>query len=342
MQIFDELFSYEERNSTGRPPRKSRFVQNTTWYVNENYMGKIFSYPVISSSNKIPGLYRTKIFGLMKNFFLNRGTHKLFPSAADAIQIKDSGERLRAFFNTDDRRRYSLKVVCDSSRKKFIEITKGEISVRGHLTSLGTINVPKIIAGEQRGNAYILCEEMILGRRFNGRFDRALYKESVLPQLRDTYLAYGVKYVPVRDYLTFDINDEIDRLVDAIAGGEQFQIALRKVTGENAPAAVSLCHGGLRPCNLTVSNGKVYFLDWKLANEGFIITDLLRTAVKYPKLDYIMQDIRQVLMADFMKTGCGFEDLLTIGIALEMHRTPGSAPGLLRLWQRHVLLVSAT
>jgi hypothetical protein len=300
-------------------------------------MGNIFSYPIISSSNKIPGLYRTKIFGLMKNFVFNRNAHQLFPSTADAIQIKHTGERLRAFYVIDNRQCRSVKVVCDSSRKSFIEITKREISVREHLASLGTINVPKIIAGEQRDSAYILCEEMIQGRRFNARIDRALYRGSMLSQLRDTYLAHGVRYVPIQSYLLPEVSNRVEELVDTVPNSNRFHEVLRNVIEKNSQAAISLCHGGLGPCNLVVTNDKVYFLDWKYANEGLVITDLLRTAVKYPKLDYIIQNIREMLMADFMSNGCSFNDLLTIGIALEIFRTPGGLLRLLRLWQRHAL-----
>jgi hypothetical protein len=341
MRIFDELFSLEKRNNNGLLIKHSRFIKKSAWYVNEHYMKILFTYPLIPSSNKIPGLYRTKIFGLMKNFVLNQQTHEMLPSAADAIQIKLSGERLRAFFSIGKTQRHTVKVVCDSNRNKFIEITKNEISIRQMLASFKTINVPKIIATEQSASAFILFEEMIPGRRFNARIDKTLYRENMLPQLRDTYLAYGVKYVPVGDVISLEMHGKIELLVSTMPNSKQFRTALWKIIEKNSAAAVSICHGGLRPCNIAIADDKVYFLDWKFSNEGFIITDLLRTAVKYPKLDYIIQNIRETLTTNFTNTGCNFEDLLTVGIALEMLRVPGNSPGLLQLWQRNVTMGSA-
>ena len=273
----------------------------------------------------------------MKNLLMGRKAHEFFPSTADVIQIKRTGERLRAFYATNQNHRYTLKIVRDSDRHKFIEAAKREVAAREQLAALNTINIPKVLGTEQRKNAFLLFEEMVLGRRFNARAHRTLYRTELLPQLRDTYQAYGVRYAPIQTFLPPDKSQKVLNLLAERADGERFVKALQNVIERNGLVAVSLCHGGLLACNLVVASGTVIFLDWKWANEGMILLDLLQMATKYERLPYMIENIREIVTSNFMDNSCRFEEMLTAGIALETLRTPRSVAKLMRIWQRHAL-----
>ena len=305
-------------------------------------MREIFSYPIPFSKYKttkykIPGLYRAAAVGLIKNYVIRRNEHELFPSAADVIMNRPNGARLRAFYITNHNHRYTLKIVCDDDRHKFIGALKREVALREKLASLKTINIPRVLGAEQRKHAFLLSEEMIFGRSFDARADRKLYLTKLLPQLRDTYLAYGVRYDPIQTFLPPDLSEKVITLVGKRSGGRRFVEALQNVLESNGLAAVSLCHGGLVPCNIAVANGEVFFLDWKRAKEGLILLDLLKTAMKFPKLTHMTENIREIMTANFIKHNCRFEDMLTVGIAHEILRTPRRIPNLLRVWRRHAL-----
>ena len=75
-------------------------------------------------------------------------------------------------------------------------------------------------------------------------------------------------------------------------------------------------------------------LDWKRANQGLIIVDLLKTAAKYPKQSYVVEDIREIMTSNFVDHSCQFEELLTAGVALGILRLPRSIPKLMHIWLR--------
>ena len=337
MRIFEELFDYEKRVNAYPKSRANRFVQNADWYVNERYMKKIFAYPVLSSGNKIPGLSRTHARGLMAQFLFGGKTRESFPSAADAIAIKRTHERLRGFYTTGHPHPHTVKIVCDSPRHRLREATIREVGTRQRLLALNTIRIPKVLGTEQRDDAFVLCEELIMGRRFNVRLDRTLHRRNLLPQLRDTYRAYGVSYAPIQTFLPPHLDQQITELLGEKADGKRFRDALHKVIEKNGQAAVSLCHGGLVAGNLAVANGTVFFLDWKFAHEGPIAFDLLKLALRYPKFVYIVQNIRAIMTRDFNEMGCNFDDLLTAFVGRNLVvRTPAGVAKSLHFWQRHV------
>ena len=336
MLIFEELFDYEKRVNANQKSRAHRFVKNADWYVNERYMKKIFAYPVLSSENKIPGLSRTHARGLMAQFLFGGKTRESFPSTADAIAIKRTHERLRGFYVTGHPRPHTVKIVCDSPRHKLREATEREVGTRQRLLALNTIRIPKVLGTEQREEAFVLCEELIMGRRFNIRLDRTLHRSNLLPQLRDTYRAYGVRYAPIETYLPPHLDQQITELLGEKADGKRFKDALHKVIEKNGQAAVSLCHGGLVAGNLAVANGTVFFLDWKLAHEGPIAFDLLKLGVRYPRFAYIVRNIREMMAPDFTEMGCSFDDLLTAFVGRDLIRKPAAVARYLYFWQRHV------
>ena len=341
MRIFDELFAYEERTGVNPQLRTSRFVRSKNWYVNKHFMREIYTHLMLcpnSRKYKIHGLSRDTAFGLLKNYVINKKERELLQSTADVILTKRSGTTLRAFYTTNHWPWNTLKIVLDSDRQS-IEALKHEVAVREQLTSLKTINIPKVLCTDLRGDAFFLSEEMILGRRFNALVDRTLFQKKLLPQLRDTYLAYGVRYAPIQTYLPPDMSEKVIALVGERAGGKRFVEALKNVIERNGLAAVSLCHGGLRPGHLAVTNGEVFFLDWKRANEGLIIFDLLKSAFIYRRLTSMIDDISEIMTSNFVGNGYRFKDLLTVGIArMILHNLPPSRiPKLLRVWKRHAL-----
>ena len=280
---------------------------------------------------------------MTRNFVMNKKARVLFPSTADVIQVECSTNRLRAFYTTGQAQCYTLKIVCDSDRRKVTEEMKREVAVREQLASLKTINIPRVLGTEHRKDAFLLSEEMILGRRFNPRTDKTVFRKSLLPQLRATYKAYGVRYAPVQTFLPPDKIQKVIGLVRESTNGERFTKALQDVIAGNGLVSVSLCHGGLGPGNLAIVNDTVVFLDWQKAYEGMIIVDLLATAVKYPKHSYRFNDIREFMTPDFIDNSCRFEELLTARTAVELLRRPtNNIAKRLRNWQHQVLSKPAT
>ena len=337
MQLLDEFLAYEQRISVDTKLRTNQFVKYKSWYVSENYMKKILVYPMLSVEDKIHPLRMRTVLRMAINFVMRRTAKELFPSTSDVIQISHP-VYLRAFYNTGHGHPYTLKVVCDTKHCKYSEELKREVALREQLTSLKTINIPKVLSAEQRGDAFFLLKEMILGRRFNARTDRTLYRESLLPQLRDTYQAYGVRYAPIQTFLPPDMTAKVTRLLGERADGKSFVKALKNVIERNGLVAVSLCHGDLGAGNLAVVNDTVFFLDWRKAHEGMIIADLLKTTVKYPHHYYRVKDIREIMTSNFIDNSCLFEELVTAGIALETLRVnPIRIPKLLHIWHHHAL-----
>ena len=365
-RIFDELFAYEERAGVNPKLRTNRFVKNESknWYVNTNYIGKLVAYAMgfpSSGKFKIPGLSRGTILELINNYVTNKKEHELLPSTADVILKKRKGVRLRAFYTTNDSHRSTLKIVFGVGRNawrrnghggnpdgksqgitfrhEMIESLKHEVAVRETLASLNTINIPKVLWTDVRGDAFLLSEEMVVGRRFSPRVDRMLFRNKLLPQLRDTYLAYGVRFAPIQGYLPMDLSAKVTEILGERADGKSFVAALNNVIDRNGLAAVSLCHGGLRPGHVAVTNGEVYFLDWKRADEGLIIFDLLRTPLLYPRFDSMVEDIREIMTPDLVGNSYRFEDMLTVGIARAIVRNlpPRRVSRWLRAWRRHAL-----
>lgn len=357
MRTLDELFAYEERTGVNPKLLTNRFVRNTnwlirrkhkTWYINENCIWKILDYPILARNTRkyrIHGVSSTVSLGLLMNYTLRR--KELFPSTADVILNKYKDARLRAFYNINHSHRYTLKIALGVRPWKkghfrkpggdLIEALKREVAVREQLASLKTINIPKILCTDVRGDAFFLLEEMILGRKFNARLDGTLFRMKVLPQLRDTYLAYGVRYAPIQSFLPPDLSEKITRLLGDRADGKSFVEALKNVIERNGLAAVSLCHGELSPGHLAVTNGEVYFLDWKRADEGLIILDLMRAPMIYPRLTSTIGDIREIMTSNFLAGSSRFEDMITVGIAAAILRSPHLISQLLRVWRRHAL-----
>ncbi len=359
MRTLDELFAYEGRSGLNPELRANQFIKNTNWfvghkdknwYVKENSIGKIIDYPVLSRNSRkyrIHGLSSTASLGLLMNFAMSR--KELLPSTADVILNKHEAARLRAFYNINHSHRCSLKIALGVRPWKkghvrmpgsdLMEALKREVTVREQLASLKTINIPKVLSADVQGDAFFLLEEMILGRRFNARVDGTLYRMKVLPQLRDTYLAYGVRYAPIQDFLPPELSGTVTRFLGERADGKSFVEALNNVIERNGLAAVSLCHGALSTRHLAVTNGEVYFLDWKRADEGLIILDLIKTPLRYPTLTYMIGDIREIMMPNLIGKSYRFEDMLTLGIAHEFLRNlhPRRVSNLLRVWQHHAL-----
>ena len=364
-RILDQFLRYETRVSAGSKLREIRFAKFRRWYASENYIGKIITRPMLSrnaSSYRIHGLPRTEVLGLIKNHIMSRKNHELFPSSADAINIKRSGLRLRAFYITNPSHRHTFKIVHDigqnfwssmgdvrkpeDDRYETIKVLKREVAIRENLLSLKTINIPRIYCTDVQDGAFLVSEEMVMGRRFNAGTDMELYRAKVLPQLRDTYLARGVRYEPIEEFLPFDLSGKVARILENRVDSKSFEAALKNVIERNGLAAVSLCHGGLRPNHLAVLDGEVFFLDWKRAHEGLIIIDLLKIPLMllkkpliYRKLTSMIENIREIMTPKLIGNGYSFEDMLTVAIARAILNasSPHRISNLLRVWRRYAL-----
>ena len=332
--IFEALLDYEKDLPHGQEADVNRFVTNNDWLVNTDYINNLFLYGTGMMRTKIPGLYRTNVYGLLKNYVAVRTAHVSLSSVADAIQITQDRSRLRAFYLTGPSRQHTVKIISQDSA--YARGTRHEIEMRQQLAKLKAIRFPRIENVRESENFLLLAEELILGRRFNGRFDRRLFSDCVLPQLTEMYRAYGVRYLPLSGQLPPDTDMKIDDALGGQAGADRLREAMARVIEGDLEAAVSLCHGDLLPSNLAVAGGTVTFLDWEMAHEDVIAFDLLRIAFKYPKLDYMMAAIRETMVRQFTERGCGFEDLLAAYVARKVALNPLRASEYLACWQRHV------
>ena len=332
-RIFEALVDYEKDLPHGQSGEYNRFVANNHWLINTRYINNLFLYDTGLTRHKIPGLYRTNIYGLLKNYLTKKKTLVSLVSAADAIQIKEDGSRLRAFYLRGWPRRHTVKIVAEGSA--YFQRARREIATRRRLAELKAIDFPRI-EGVHEGKGFLfLAEELVLGRRFNGRRDRKLFLHSVLPQLAEMYRKHGVRYQPIDRYLPSDILTRMDNSLANDTAAAQLRRAMKGIIESHKEAAVSLCHGDLLPSNLAVAGRRVSFLDWEMAQEDVIAFDLLRMALKYPRLDYLGAAIRDTMVGHFTDEGCGFEDLLAAYVTRRAVQDPLRAGEYLTYLRRH-------
>ena len=334
MRIIGAAVDYETTFSVKYDAKESLYVNNNAWLVNIDYFPNMALYLPRLYSDTIPGLYRTNIYGLFANAILRKDRHYLIYQSSDAMQIKMTGERLRLFYVKGSVHSHTVKIVLRDSQ--YGSWTENEINIRRYLSDLGTINIPTIEDVHKNDEFIFITEQMIFGRRFNGRRDWKLFRSAVLQQLMATYRAHGVRYLAICNSLKPDLLDQITVILDEKAEKSRFRNELRGVIERNGKAAMSFCYGALGPSNLAVTDAKIYFLDWKRAKEGVIAFDLLTIAMKYPGIDYLVKEIRESIVSTFASRECSFEDLMTVYVARTIVRHPSHMAVYLDFWERHV------
>ena len=329
--VLGALTSYETRIFSRHPP-PVRFTRNQSWLVAEAHVRRLLAYPFGLTRPRIPGLFRTNVYGLLRSRLI--GNRLVIASGADAIQLKANGARLRAFYLGGRGARQTIKIV--DRRSPLAERTEREVAVRRRLENLNTITIPGIERVDYDDTHIFVVEQLVAGRRFSGRRDRRLFLDGVLPELAATYRAAGTRYEPIGRHLTQDLPARAEALLDGVDGAAAFLADLRQVITDDRPAAVGLCHGDLLPSNIGVAGRQVYLFDWEMAGDGVIAFDLLRLALKYPRTRYLTRAIRRLMAVDFSDEGARFDDQLAAYVAMRMIDEPASARARLNYWARHV------
>ena len=102
---------YERENSATNQLQAQPYIQNNEWVVARDYFGQLALYLSMFYDKKIPGLFRTSIWGLFRNALTRRSSWTLFCSGAEAIQMNATGDRLRSFHINGLTHPHTLKIV---------------------------------------------------------------------------------------------------------------------------------------------------------------------------------------------------------------------------------------
>jgi hypothetical protein len=322
-KLFAALEDYERANSPAKGPKPRTYIRNNAWLVASDYVGTLTLYLSMLYDSRVPGLDRTNIYGLLKNG-LTRGANRIsFSSQAEAIQLSDTGDRLRSFQITDRHGRQTLKIVAKEHER--YGDRRREATVREELARLGTVRFPRLQASFEDAGFHYSCEELVLGRRFSAWLDRAAFKADILPQLTATYRAYGVERQSLSRFLPTDLVAKVETALGADQRSAGFIRDLRAVVERNGLVCVSLCHGDLVPSNLAISKTGVVFLDWERSGPGVIAFDLLRIPRKYPRMGHFVAAVRDALEPGLVTPDCDFEGLVTVYTGLSILARPNRA-----------------
>ncbi len=113
-EILAALAGYEARNFGGREPGRL-FQSRKTWLASRGYSGYLARYGLGLAKPCIPGLTRRHAIALSAARMLPGSATRRLKSAADAIQLKHDGSRLRAFYPSRTVIANCIKVVARDS-----------------------------------------------------------------------------------------------------------------------------------------------------------------------------------------------------------------------------------
>jgi hypothetical protein len=201
--------------------------------------------------------------------------HTDLPVQNEALQLADSGDRVRTF---DPREGTTRKLVArDSKYGRGVETDR---DVRISLLADAGVPHPRVWRHESRRDYILVEEELVCGRRFLPPIDRHRVPDALVAPLGRLYAQAGIKQVPLADWLG-------PELAHALTAGGDGEPALRhasELVDRNPLVSLGFGHGDLLPSNLAVSRRGVCFLDWETAGYAPIGFDLLRLWRKYPRV----------------------------------------------------------
>ena len=325
---------YERENSATNQLQAQPYIQNNEWVVARDYFGQLALYLSMFYDKKIPGLFRTSIWGLFRNALTRKSSWTLFCSGAEAIQMNATGDRLRSFHINGPTHPHTLKIV--SHHNADYRSIQREAAVREDLARLDTLKTPRFEAIFEDTDFLYCREELVFGRRFSPRLDRNLFKTDVLPQLTATYNAFGVDWQPLGDFLPSQFIAKVQAALGTEKPSINFVRDLSAIVERNGQVATSLVHGDLVPSNLAISDNGVVFLDWARAGKGVIAFDFLRMARKYSRVGFFIAAIQDALEPHLIASGFGFDCLLTVYIGLSIVENPKAANHYLAFGERYV------
>lgn len=330
--LWDALSNWEAEH-LGTRPQPRRFAQTKSWLIDERYAKQLWRYPLGLARPRIPGLFRTNVFGLIKSHLLDGARRPRLASAAQAIQRSEDGARLRLFYLAPIAPPITVKMIRKSTERE--RQAREEIALRRRLEDLRTITVPPIREVSEDGRHLYVAEAFVSGRRFSIRRDAGLLVDRILPELLATYGALGVDQEPLGRHLPAALPAVLRESLAGQPRGSVFLDRLERIIMADPTVPTSLCHGDLLPSNLAVSGGRVYVLDWGRAARKPISFDLLRLASKYPHHDLATAAVRGALDTAVKDQACSFEDQLTAYLGLRIAADPAAAARHLGYWARH-------
>ena len=248
---FEAIDTWEAR-IFGSSAGISRYVGNNDWLVRPNYLTRLTLYPLGLARPRIPGLHRTNVYGLLRSRLLQQRARTPLASHAEALQFGKDGERLRLFYLGGAGRRLTAKSLPMASAAA--EAARREVELRKRLQTLRSVALPRIESVmEERGRLYI-AEELIVGRRFSVYLDKRTFQRQLLPQLAATYRALDIESRPLGDFLSPDLEAQVEAILAPLANAGEFRSRLAGTIAAN-PSVAAVQPGGLQRPDLSARLG---------------------------------------------------------------------------------------
>lgn len=222
---------------------------------------------------QIPGLGPKVVSGLVANALWR--PYDELPIQNEAVQLADSGERIRTF---DPQEGSSRKLVLRDS--KYGKGVEADLNVRRTLLVDARVPHPRLRNSERRGDHILVQEDLVSGRRFLPPIDQRRISDGLVEPLSRLYTQAGLKQAALGEWLGAGVAQAISELQDPHPALRR----ARELVDRNPMITLGFGHGDLLPSNLAVSRDGVYFLDWETAGYAPVAFDLLRLWRKYPRV----------------------------------------------------------
>ncbi len=280
-EIIDQLSKHETASV-------KLFLRHKTWLVSKGF---VFTNKHL---RQIPGLKFKHLLGL----FFKRNEITLNTSA-DAIQVSDNGNRLRAFYVEEGT---TLKIVRKESH--YGEETLREVKLRDEISKKSNILIPKIESIEEKDGFVFVKELLIKGRSYNKKKDKALFCEQVIDPLKSFYQSMGIEKMPLSKALGV-------MTVFAHGNKDTMPKELFDLIARNPEVSVSMCHNDVLASNLAVSDGWICFLDWGSALKTICGRDFVRIGRHYLKDKNICNHM-DIAIKELQNDALDLKDMLMI------------------------------
>lgn len=258
---FDRALDILNYAAAGEAAPADAFLWRDGWVVRKRLLGRALLDPQ-NPLRHIFGLPMKRLLALA----LRGGTPLTLTLAADAVQLRRGGDRIRTFHHATRR---TVKYVREGC--KLGDLTANEAPIRFAVQKLGALPVPELFTAESRDGYMILTEAQIEARPFRARRDHALFLPQVVDPLMRFYETSGITFAP--------LSEALGSLTHAIV---EHRLPLLELLNRNPMVATALCHNDTVQSNLAVGReGQVYFLDWGVAAPGLAGRDFLRIGHRY-------------------------------------------------------------
>jgi hypothetical protein len=248
-----------------------RYVAYGPWRVNTGQL----TVPAALAGlvhRRIPG-FGPKVIG---NVLANRALRDAcyLPIENDAVQLAESGARIRSFDHADGVSRKLVRL--DSKYGAGVET---DLAVRRDLLPQAAVPHPRVHASDRDAVHVFIQDELVHGRRFAPLRDSRHAHTTLVTPLSRLYAAAGLRAMPVADALGAFTAERILGLTSELPVVRHAQAILRR----NPRVTAGFGHGDLLPSNLAVTKDGVVFLDWETACYAPVGFDMIRLWRKNPR-----------------------------------------------------------